>query len=139
MKRLTITALLLSSLFGCASQSDSATEAKTLDLQGNWHIEYIGDMPVIDYSPAKVMFQEEGKLSGNTSCNQFFGSYQQQGESLTISPAGTTMKACVDALMEQEQRTMQALSKVTQARMNKGRLEFLDQASGVVMILTKMD
>lgn len=41
------------------------------ELSGIWYIEYIGDRPVIDRSPARIQFTEDGAINGNASCNRF--------------------------------------------------------------------
>ncbi|GLS82424.1 META domain-containing protein [Paraferrimonas haliotis] len=124
-------------LSACQSAPSSNTQQAQLDLIGDWHIEQIGKQPVIDYSPARIRFDLDGRLSGNNSCNNFFGTYQQINSELSLAPAGSTMKACVDALMEQEQRTMQAMAQVLQAKMVKGRLHLLNAQKDTVLILTK--
>lgn len=109
-----------------ACQSTAEPEPQGIELAGTWHIEVIAGNPVIDYSPAQLIFSQDGKLTGNNSCNNFFGGYSIQGSSITLSPAGNTMKACVDALMDQEQRVMMAMPKVTSGQIAKGKLLLKD-------------
>lgn len=130
-------ALLSSVLLLNACQSTSQIET-TPPLIGSWHIEIIGEHPVIDYSPANITFGEDGQLSGNNSCNNFFGQYSQTENQLTLTPAGSTMKACVEALMKQEQRVMVAMPKVTQAKMLKGKLILSDQQGQTQLVLTQL-
>ena len=47
------------------------------------------------------------------------------------------MKACVDALMAQEQRVMQAMPQVTQAEMAKGKLLLKGADDKTVFVLSK--
>lgn len=52
-----------------------------------------------------------GKISGNSSCNSFSGSYTASGADLKISELMSTMMACADqALMQQESDYVNALS-----------------------------
>ena len=120
-----------------ACQSVSILDDNDLDILGSWHIEATQGKPVIDYSPAQLVFAADGALSGNNSCNQFFGQYQLDGHSLTLSPAGNTMKACVDALMQQEQKVMQSMSMVTQGKLTKGKLLLSDADGNTVLVLSK--
>ncbi|MCE9677740.1 META domain-containing protein [Shewanella sp. AS1] len=120
-----------------ACQSPSSSDHKDLEIMGTWHIEKVQDKGVIDYSPAQLTFGEDGKLSGNNSCNQFIGQYQLDGNQLTLTPAGSTMKACVEALMDQEQRVMQALTTVTQASISKGKLRLKDADNKTQLILSQ--
>ncbi|GIU07168.1 MULTISPECIES: META domain-containing protein [unclassified Shewanella] len=128
-------ASLLLGLTAC--QSTPQTQLEDLAIEGTWHIESANGQPVIDYSPAELIFAADGKLTGNNSCNNFFGSYVLDGESLQLQPAGNTMKACVDALMAQEQRVMQVMPEVAQAEMAKGKLVLKDADDNTVMVLSK--
>lgn len=74
-----------------------------------WVVEDINAGGVIDRSHATLTFSEDGKLSGNTSCNRYFGEYQLRGDRLSFTPLGTTRMACPEALMNQEQRFLNAL------------------------------
>ncbi|WP_299801688.1 META domain-containing protein [uncultured Shewanella sp.] len=128
-------ASLLLGLTAC--QSTPQTQLEDLAIEGTWHIESANGQPVIDYSPAELIFAADGKLTGNNSCNNFFGNYVLAGQSLQLQPAGSTMKACVDALMAQEQRVMQIMPEVTQAQMAKGKLLLKDAENKTVMVLSK--
>ncbi|WP_250885558.1 META domain-containing protein [Shewanella jiangmenensis] len=109
-----------------------------MELLGSWHIEQVYDRPVIDYSPAKLVFEADGKLTGNNSCNNFFGSFTQDGANLSLTPSGATRKACVDALMDQEARVVDAMPKVKAAKEQQGKLLFLDADGNTIMILSRL-
>ncbi|MEC4728135.1 META domain-containing protein [Shewanella sp. D64] len=121
-----------------ACQSSNVTQVQNIKLQGTWNIEVVANKPVIDYSPAQLIFAKEGKLSGNNSCNNFFGSYFIDGENIRLTPAGNTMKACVDALMDQEQRVMAAMPEVTNASLVKGKLVLKDAMGKTQLVLSKL-
>lgn len=123
-------------LVGC--QSSPPPDAVEVNLLGSWHIEQVMDSPVIDYSPAKLVFEEGNKLLGNNSCNNFFGSFELQGHQLLLPPAGTTRKACVDALMDQEARVADALPKVRKLAEDQGKLRLLDSEGQVLLILSRL-
>ncbi|MCP3129782.1 META domain-containing protein [Shewanella sp. KJ2020] len=133
------TFLLSALLFGLtACQSTDVTNQDTVPLQGSWHIEVVQGQPTIDYSPAQITFDAEGKLHGNNSCNNFFGQYTQQGQELKLMPAGSTMKACVDALMQQEHKVMQAMPLVAKAKLQQGRLTLLSSDDKPVLVLSQV-
>ncbi|QFU21454.1 META domain-containing protein [Shewanella eurypsychrophilus] len=133
-----IIATSLLGLTACQSTTETPMSSKGLALTGTWHIEAIKGQPVIDYSPAQLIFAEEGKLSGNNSCNSFFGKYTLTEDALTLSPAGSTMKACVDALMDQEQRVMSAMPKVVSGQISKGKLLLKDTEGDTQLVLSKI-
>jgi len=125
------TSLILLTVSGCNSMSNderSQEESATpVTLDGPWFVEYIEDRPVIDNSPANILFGEDGQLSGSASCNRIMGSYEVAGDSLTIGPLATTRKACIDALGEQEQRFLAAIAKVSKWRIENGLLLLSDE------------
>lgn len=135
IKQSFIIASLLLGLSAC--QSIQQAQIEDLAIEGTWHIEAANGQPVIDYSPAQLTFEAQGKLTGNNSCNDFFGSYTLSGQSLQLQPAGNTMKACVDALMVQEQRVMQAMPDITQGKITKGKLLLQDANNKTRLVLSK--
>lgn len=136
LKQTFILGALLLGITAC--QSADIAPNDTIPLEGRWHIEMVQGQPTIDYSPAQITFEAEGKLHGNNSCNNFFGQYTQQGEELKLSPAGSTMKACVDALMQQEHKVMQSMPLVTKAKLVQGRLTLLNSDDKPVLVLSQM-
>ncbi|MCJ7661058.1 MAG: META domain-containing protein, partial [Anaerolineales bacterium] len=56
-------------------------------------------------------FGEDGQLTGNASCNNYFASYETEDDNITIGPAGSTRMACPEpeGIMEQEQQYLAAL------------------------------
>jgi len=50
-----------------------------------------------------LAFSADGQVSGSGSCNNYNGSYQLEGNQLTLGPLVTTQKVCEDPVMLQEQ------------------------------------
>ena len=115
--------LVVASLYGCDTDMPVADKSELL---GSWTVEFIDERPVIDDSPAFIQFTEENKVSGNSSCNRFTGSYVFSETQLSFGQAATTRMACPQALMEQEQRFLDGLSRVAQAKLKNGMLELMD-------------
>ena len=60
-----------------------------------------------------VLDEAEGQVTGNASCNNYFGPYEIDGNELTFGPLGVTKKACPDdAVATQEQAFLTALNAV---------------------------
>lgn len=56
---------------------------------------------------------EDGSVAGNASCNQYFGSYEIDGSSLTFGPLASTEMFCGEpGVMEQEAAYLAALASV---------------------------
>jgi heat shock protein HslJ len=106
MKRLALPLLVGAGLVGCA--------AEPVQLQQNrsYILEWIGERPLMDYSHLTVTLGDDGRAYGNGGCNHWFAPYTLEGDKLSFGPIGKTRKLCAPALMEQEQRFLQALQGV---------------------------
>lgn len=93
-----------------------------------------GDLaPVIEDTSAFVAF-EDGQATGHGSCNRFFGPYETSGGGdLEFGDLGTTMMACLDAIMEQERAFLDALISVDAYSIAGSTLEM--RSSGDVVVL----
>jgi heat shock protein HslJ len=74
-----------------------------------WLLKDLGGSEVLDNVQATLAFQEAGKVSGNGSCNRFFGSAKINGNVIELGPLGATRMACPEAVMNQEAKYMGAL------------------------------
>jgi heat shock protein HslJ len=124
--------MLLAAMAGIAGCTSTIAATGNPDLMGAWTVEYIGERPVIDNSPAYIEFAEEGRAGGISSCNWFTGAYVHSGSSLTFSNMAFTKKMCFPALMEQEARFLAALERVAKVQMQNGLLVLLDVEGGAV-------
>jgi len=129
--------MLLATMAGIAGCTSTIAAAGKPDLMGAWTVEYIGERPVIDNSPAYIEFAEEGRVGGNASCNRFSGAYVLSGSSLTFSKLASTKKMCFGALMEQETRFLAALERLAKVQMRDGLLNLLDAKDGVVFTASR--
>ncbi len=77
-----------------------------------------------------LQFSNDGSLGGFGGCNNYFGSYELDGDVVQIAPLGSTMMAC-ETGMEQEGVVLAALNSAYRINMTpQGRLEiFYDFAS----------
>ncbi|WP_052481062.1 META domain-containing protein [Gilvimarinus agarilyticus] len=146
--RLSLLILIVATTLGAGctlSSTPTSTSTETaningLNLLGEWRVEYIAGRGVIDYSPARVRFNEDGKLNGNASCNRFFGDYQQDGQRLIIKePLGATRMLCVPALNEQEERLLAALPGTHNIAIRHGILTLTDDGGNEVLRAAKLD
>jgi len=121
-------ALLLSvaALSACRSSEplpDTATPA-SLQAGTRWQVEWLGERPLIDNSHLTLTLAEEGRAYGDGGCNRWLSSYQLHGEHLTFTAPASTLMACPPALMEQEQRFLNMLGKITRWDFSdKGQLQ----------------
>ncbi|BAN50206.1 META domain-containing protein [Metapseudomonas resinovorans] len=99
-------AALAATLGGCAS------DRPHLETGTTYQVEWIGERPLIDNSHLTITLGDDDRAYGNAGCNHWFASYSLENDKLTFGPAGSTRKMCAPALMEQEQRFLDALGKV---------------------------
>ena len=122
-------AIIVIGLYGCKAELRAADKA---ELVGSWTVEYIGERPVIDYSPAFIEFSVDDMVGGNASCNRFTSNYTLSDGQLSFGQAAATRMACPEALMEQEQRFLAALSRVAQVQLENDMLELTDAGGDLV-------
>ena len=91
---------------GCASE--------TMQLEPNrtYAVERIGERPLIENSYLTITLDDDGRAFGTAGCNHWFASFSIKEQQIHFEQPGSTLMACAPALMEQEQRFLQALSKV---------------------------
>ncbi|MFN2136716.1 MAG: META domain-containing protein [Candidatus Promineifilaceae bacterium] len=76
-----------------------------------------------------------GEVSGSGGCNNYFGTYQLNGSSLTLSPMGSTMMACVpDDIMTQETAYFAMLGQVVSYEIVEGQLHLQDMTGQTIAV-----
>ena len=103
--RALVTLAIVSGAFVITAQ---AQESK---LVGMWLVEDIGGAGVIDNAQTTIGFEANGAVLGSGGCNRYRTRAKIGKARLTFSPAASTKKACVPALMDQETRFFAALGK----------------------------
>ncbi|MES1928107.1 hypothetical protein SADO_02590 [Salinisphaera dokdonensis CL-ES53] len=85
-------------------------EAADRPLTGvEWVVEDIANAGIIDFSRVTLNFDTDGRLYGRASCNQYSGTYELEGDQLSVGRTTVTMKACAPALNNQERRFLDVL------------------------------
>jgi heat shock protein HslJ len=82
-------------------------------------------------------FGTDGMLSGNSGCNTYSAAYQIDGNKITIGPAATTRMACEQAVMDQEQQYLAALSTAATYRIDGSKLELRTADGALAANFTK--
>jgi heat shock protein HslJ len=77
---------------------------------------------------------EEGRVGGSGGCNRYFGGVEAGDDgSIRIHGLGSTMMACLEPIMAQEQAFFDLLGRVDAVRRDGGRLELLSAGSPVLV------
>ena len=91
---------------GCAGAPRELLEG------AEWQVEDVGGGGIIDNSHITIAFEGD-RAAGSAGCNRWFAAVNLTGEGMTFGPAGSTMMACPEALMQQERRFLEALAGVS--------------------------
>jgi putative lipoprotein len=106
-----------------------------------WVAEDIDRRGVIDNLQSHVRFWPDGRVEGSGGCNVFSGGYRLNGDQLEIGSDGfevaITLRACPAAVMDQEARFMDALTRVRAWRVERGLLFLLDADGQTISRLWK--
>jgi heat shock protein HslJ len=111
MKQRLLTQLILTAA-GVALLNGCASDSKTVQNDHGYLLEWIGERPLMDGSHLTMTLGKDGRAYGTAGCNHWFAPYRLAGQSISFGPLGSTHKLCAPAMMEQEQRFLEAMGKV---------------------------
>lgn len=110
------------------------------DLAGTgWLAEDIDGQGVLDDLQTTLSFESDEQVSGNAGCNRYFGSVSISGAALSFGPLGATRMACPDAVSDQEDRFLDALTKVVGFSFADGKLLLSDRDGAALVRLSRND
>jgi heat shock protein HslJ len=85
-----------------------------------------------------IAFKTEGEVSGNGGCNNFFGSYTQEGNAITFGPLASTKKAC-QGKMKAEAQFLNSIQKARAFDATHLEMTLLDEGGDIVLRLQRRD
>ena len=142
-KKISCRAALVATLAAAMASGCSTTAAGSRpELAGtSWLAEDIAAQGVIDNLQTTLSFESENRVVGNAGCNRYFGSVLIDADKLEFGPLGSTMMACPEAVMNQEQRFLAALESSRGYRLDNqtGLLYFTDQAGQDVLRFSRLE
>ena len=109
------------------------------DLVGSsWQLVSFGPVgatnPVIDNTTITLEFGEDGQAGGHGGCNSYSGPYTVQGDSLQFGELISTLMACTDqAVTEQEQQYLEALRTADRFTLEGDTLQIAYKNDGAVL------
>lgn len=121
-------------LAGCAKVASDVSKARPLaSLEGS-------EWAPVDRSVKDqyVAFKSGGEINGHGGCNQFFGQYTQEGQTLTIGALASTKKFCAD-VMQAETAFMQKLQDTRKVEATHIALRLYDADGQQIMQLRRRD
>jgi heat shock protein HslJ len=125
--------------------SNDATPIAALSLEGTlWVLDaYLNSQgELVDVLPdteVTAKFQD-GQVTGKAGCNNYFGSYESDGSSLTLGAMGMTEMFCApEALMDQESAYLAALESAASYRIADGELQVASADGETVLTFSVLE
>lgn len=77
---------------------------------------------------------DAGQVSGNSGCNQYSGPYEVDDTKITIGPLASTLRACADPAVDQQEREyLAALELARTFSLDGGNLTLLREDGGIAV------
>jgi len=106
----------------------SAENVAAVSIEGkDWLAEDILGGGVIDDAETTLTVTADGAASGSGGCNRYFSKTAISGRNISFAEIGSTYMQCPPALMNQERRFLDALSKTRSYKMETGKLVLVDE------------
>ena len=100
-----------------------------------WKLTRLGGTPVPELpqqrGPHLILNPSTRRLGGSGGCNHVGGSYEVEGDRLSLDSLTTTLMACADG-MDTEKDFLEALREVSKWRIAGPELELLDESGKVI-------
>ncbi len=104
-----------------SSSADGAVQSDPPLLDTYWNLLELQGAPVVTPEGMReahfILTSSESRTHGFSGCNNFFGSYKSDGDSLSFSALGSTMMACAEG-METETGFFDALGKTNRFKIS---------------------
>lgn len=96
---------------------------------------------LVEDTSITLNFGKDGRVSGNASCNNYFGKYDVSGDILHVGALGTTFKLChkPDGVMAQEQQYLTALQSADQFEIAGNTLTIRDHSGAMQVVATMVE
>jgi heat shock protein HslJ len=123
-------------LVSCTKKDIPTSGTEATGIEGiQWYLTEVGGLPVSlmadDKQPHILLDPAQKQATGFAGCNNFFGSYELDGSSLTFGPMGATRMACPDLETGLEASVFNALESARKWKIEGGDLLLL-KAHGVL-------
>ncbi len=118
--------------------SCAPNKVTTPSISGKWHIAQAYGLATTNAEEEPfIAFEDSGKVYGNASINNFFGSYNQDGANLSLSNIGMTMR--LGQSPEIEQAINKALDKASKVSVNGDSATIFDAHGKTALVLVRQE
>lgn len=113
---------------------DDPNNPESSVLAGSWKVSQIDGSDVVAGSSVTIVVGPNRQLSGSNGCNTYRGQFKVGADGIEIGPMATTMMACPENIMKQEQLFGGILSQViTVAFKGEDAVAFSDPGGRVIL------
>jgi heat shock protein HslJ len=135
VKKYLLTLLMISlAISACSAQN---TEEPAASLIGSWKLTSYGPasspVPAVEDTEAGITFNEDGTVAGNSGCNGFGGNYTVEGDQVTFSEIVSTLIACEEPLMSQEEAVLRVLTETASYAIEGNTLTLMNNEMALVL------
>lgn len=117
--------------------SNSSTSENKQQLIGSWVINALNGAKPKGQTRLSVQFSADGRASIYSGCNNLGSDVKIDKKKITFGLLMSTQMACDTVLMEQEQKLIKAMTRITNFTMNADGLTLLDAQSKPVLKLKR--
>jgi heat shock protein HslJ len=118
---------------GCGGKPDF------LLMEKNWAISSVGGKQINERSHLNLTFLPNGRITGDSGCNQFGGTYNLTQNGISISLLHITRKICINSLMQQEFNFLKLISKTSDYIVEEKNKLILKSGNGDIVAYSRDD
>lgn len=128
--------VLVATLFMSCDETKKVIDvAGSVQLSGTYTVSQVtGSGAVSKVAQTFTLAAIDKSIRGNTGCNTFFGSYDNDLYALTFSDLAQTEKACAPSIMTAEQDLMRALGETGSYTLEDKQLTLLSKSDRSVLL-----
>lgn len=134
-KILLILFVMALTISACTTEGAGASPSLT----GEWKLISYGpadaQTPAVADAEAGLTFNEDGTVTGKSGCNELGGSYTVEADQVTFSEVISTLMACDDPRMAQEDAVKQVLTDTATFKIEGNTLTLTN--NDMVLVLTR--
>jgi heat shock protein HslJ len=123
--------------FGDRKFEGCGGEPASLLKGSDWVVTELAGRAALPEPLMTVTFSDDGRVSGSASCNRFGADWQLSGEGLTIGKGMSSMMACEERVMQQEQSFLAAMQSVARFSRPSDRVLVLHTNDDRTIVLKK--
>lgn len=99
-----------------------------------WELSSLSGASPVAGTSVTLFFGNDDKAGGDAGCNTYSGTYKVSGSSLTFGPMASTMMACDQSVMTQEQAYLKALGDTKSFEATADKLTLKDGSGNALAV-----